>query len=166
MFYKIIMTQIIDVFIEIPYGSNVKYEIENGHIRVDRVLSTSMVYPGNYGYIPNTLADDGDPIDVLIINDTPFIPSSWVKCRVLGMLRTRDEKGMDEKVLAIPISKIDARYDNINCLKDIGDYKLNMINHFFENYKKLETGKYVEVLGFVDSKETAEFIQTKYLSQN
>jgi len=155
---------VIDVFIEIPYGDNVKYEIDKdtGRIRVDRVLSTSMVYyPGNYGYIPDTLADDGDPLDVLVINDRPFYPGSMVKCRVLGMLETRDEKGMDEKIIALPINKIDARYSNIRDLSDITKGKREMIKHFFENYKKLENGKFVEVVGYKDYKETLELIAIK-----
>ena len=101
------MNDIIDVVVEIPYMSNVKYEIEGTNLWVDRVLPVPMMYPGNYGFIPNTLAGDGDPVDVLIINSTPFLPMCHVKCRVLGMLETTDEKGPDEKVIAIPIHKVE-----------------------------------------------------------
>ena len=96
----------IEVHVEISYKSYVKYEFENNKLMVDRVLATAMHYPGNYGYIPNTLADDGDAVDVLIINSAPFFPGSYVQCRVLGMLITEDEKGMDQKVIALPISKV------------------------------------------------------------
>jgi inorganic pyrophosphatase len=146
--------------IEIPYGSNVKYELdENGRIHVDRILSTSMVYPGNYGYIDNTLAGDGDPLDILIINHTPFYPGSIVDCRVIGVLETSDEKGGDEKIIALPSAKIDAKYNKTSDIDDITPEKRAMIWHFFENYKKLETGKYVNVLGFKGRDEAIKVIE-------
>lgn len=135
--------------IEIPYQSNVKYEIcPDGKIKVDRILSTSMVYPGNYGYIDNTLSGDGDPLDILIINQTPFYPGTIVECRIIGVLETSDENGRDEKIIALPLSSIDSRYDSINDITDVSIADRRLICHFFENYKKLETGKYVNIGGF------------------
>ena len=112
------MTFHVTATIEIPYQSNVKYEIcPDGKIKVDRILSTSMVYPGNYGYIDNTLSEDGDPLDILIINQTPFYPGTVVECRIVGVLETSDENGGDEKIIAVPSSSVDSRYDNINDIK-------------------------------------------------
>jgi inorganic pyrophosphatase len=148
------------VIVEIPFHSNVKYEIdEDGKIWVDRILSTSMVYPGNYGFIPDTKAGDGDPIDVLILNHSPFYPGSRVKCRVIGVLETSDEKGMDEKILAVPINTIDIRYSHRNDINDISDPEKNLIQHFFENYKKLENNKFVRILGFQDRNTALEYIK-------
>lgn len=150
----------VEVFIEIPYHTNVKYELdEQGRIYVDRILSTSMVYPGNYGFIPNTLAGDGDPIDALIINNTPFAPCSRVRCRIIGVLETRDENGQDEKILCVPIDKIDKKFAKYNDINDVSNCKLEMIKHFFENYKKLEQGKYVEVKGYGDRKRALQLVQ-------
>lgn len=147
--------------VEIPFKSNVKYEIgDDGQVWVDRILSTSMFYPGNYGYIPDTLAGDGDPLDILIINDIPFYPGSRVKCRVLGMLNTSDEKGTDEKIIAVPIASIDPKHKWINELSDLSHTNMDTrIMHFFENYKKLEEGKHVNVLGYSDSEETIKKIE-------
>ena len=111
---------------------------------VDRVLATAMPYPGNYGYVPNTLADDGDAVDVLIINNAPFFPGSYVKCKVLGMLITEDEKGMDQKVIALPVSKIDRENDDINDITDVNENTLAIIKDFFTNYKNNEPNKWVK----------------------
>lgn len=139
----------VQVIIEIPFGSNVKYEVQkDGRLRVDRVLSTSMVYPGNYGFIPGTITGDGDPTDVLILNHTPFFPGSVVECRVVGVLETEDEKGRDEKVLAVPSGGIDPRYHTTQDIEDIPDSEKLKIRHFFEHYKNLETGKFVRIVGF------------------
>lgn len=150
----------VEVLIEIPYHTNVKYELdEQGRIYVDRILSTSMVYPGNYGFIENTLAGDGDPIDALIINSTPFAPCSRVRCRIIGVLETRDENGQDEKILCVPIDKIDKKFGKYNDINDVSNGKLEMIKHFFENYKKLEQGKYVDVIGYGDRKRALQLVQ-------
>jgi inorganic pyrophosphatase len=149
----------IQVTVEIPYQSNVKYEIDaKGRLCVDRILSTSMVYPGNYGYIDETVAGDGDPIDVLILTETPFYPGSIVNCRILGMLDTEDEKGRDEKIIALPIDKVQDR-NEIQSLEDLSPVTLKRIAHFFEHYKKLETGKYVTVHGFKSIEEAEKVIQ-------
>lgn len=153
----------VDVIIEIPYGSNVKYELDdNGRIYVDRVLSTSMVYPGNYGFIEKTLAGDGDPTDALIINHVPFAPCSRVSCRIIGVLETRDEKGLDEKIICVPIDKIDKRYGKYGDILDFSQGKLDMISHFFENYKTLEKGKYVQIIGYGNRERAVELVDLAF----
>jgi inorganic pyrophosphatase len=154
----------IEVHIEIPYNSYVKYEFENNKLMVDRVLATAMHYPGNYGYIPNTLADDGDAIDVLIINYTPFFPGSYVQCRVLGMLITEDENGMDQKVIALPISKVDRENNNIKDIDDVNENTLSIIKDFFTNYKNNEPNKWVKCGDYENKEKTITFIQEKTLS--
>jgi inorganic pyrophosphatase len=151
------------VHIEIPVGSSVKYEFEDNKLLVDRILSTSMHYPGNYGYIPNSLADDGDPIDVLIINTQALYPTSFIDCKVLGMLVTEDEKGFDEKVIAIPSEKIDRTLSNINDISDIAEEKLQLIKDFFQHYKANEPNKWVKVYDFKNADETLKFIESKML---
>ena len=158
------MSDEIKVVIEIPYMSNVKYELdEENNLHVDRVLNTSMYYPGNYGYIPNTLAEDGDAVDVLIINNTPFVPNSHIKCRVVGMLITEDEKGMDQKVLAVPNHKIENTFEQIKDIDDVNENMLNMIKNFYENYKSNEKGKWVKVSDFQSKEKTIEFIKKSTL---
>jgi inorganic pyrophosphatase len=130
---------------------------------VDRVLATAMHYPGNYGYIPNTLADDGDAIDVLIINSTPFFPGSYVQCRVLGMLITEDENGMDQKVIALPISKVDRENDDIKDIDDVNKNTLSIIKDFFTNYKNNEPNKWVKCGDYENKEKTITFIQEKTL---
>ncbi|EOJ2434598.1 inorganic diphosphatase, partial [Campylobacter jejuni] len=107
--------------IEIPYGSSIKYEIDkdSGAIMVDRVMASAMFYPANYGFIANTLADDGDPVDILVLNEYPIQAGAVIPCRLIGVLIMEDESGMDEKLLAVPNSKIDARYDNIKTYTDL-----------------------------------------------
>ena len=153
----------IEVHVEISYKSYVKYEFENNKLIVDRVLATAMHYPGNYGYIPNTLADDGDAIDVLIINSTPFFPGSYVQCRVLGMLITEDENGMDQKVIALPISKIDRENDDIKDIDDVNKNTLSIIKDFFTNYKNNEPNKWVKCGDYENKEKTITFIQEKTL---
>ena len=153
----------IEVHVEISYKSYVKYEFENNKLIVDRVLATAMHYPGNYGYIPNTLADDGDAIDVLIINSTPFFPGSYVQCRVLGMLITEDENGMDQKVIALPISKIDRENDDIKDIDDVNENTLSIIKDFFTNYKNNEPNKWVKCGDYENKEKTITFIQEKTL---
>lgn len=154
----------IEVHVEIPYKSYVKYEFENNKLKVDRVLATAMHYPGNYGYIPNTLADDGDAIDVLIINSAPFFPGSYVQCRVLGMLITEDEKGMDQKVIALPIEKVDRENDDIKNIGDVNENSLAIIKDFFTNYKNNEPNKWVKCGDYENKEKTITFIQEKTLS--
>lgn len=150
----------INAVIEIPYGSNVKYEIDknSGAVVVDRVLYSAVFYPANYGFVPNTLADDGDPADILVINEYPLQAGSVIPCRLIGVLVMEDEAGMDEKLLAVPVSKIDPRFDDIKSIDDLPKATLNRIKNFFETYKLLEPNKWVKVKGFKDLKTATEIL--------
>ena len=136
----------LNAVIEIPYGSNIKYEIDkdSGAVVVDRVLYSAMFYPANYGFIPSTLADDGDPADVLVLNEYPLQAGSVIPCRLIGVLVMEDESGMDEKLLAVPVTKIDPRYDGIKSIDDLPKATLDKIKNFFETYKMLEPNKSYE----------------------
>lgn len=138
------------VMVEIPKGSNIKYEYhtESGFIVVDRKLFTAMYYPCNYGFILNTLEKDGDPIDVLVLGETPFVPLSLIKVIPIGVLQTEDEEGHDSKIVAIPTSKIDPSYSTVSDIKDVPQHLKDQIKHFFEHYKELEKGKFVKILGW------------------
>ncbi|MCZ6174489.1 inorganic diphosphatase [Campylobacter ureolyticus] len=150
----------INAVIEIPYGSNVKYEIDktSGAVVVDRVLYSAVFYPANYGFVPNTLADDGDPADILVINEYPLQAGSVIPCRLIGVLVMEDEAGMDEKLLAVPVSKIDPRFDDIKSIDDLPKATLNRIKNFFETYKLLEPNKWVKVKEFKDLKTATEIL--------
>lgn len=144
----------VNVVIEIPQGGEpIKYELDKdtGAIFVDRILSTSMRYPCNYGYIPNTLCGDGDPADVLVVMNSPLIPGCVVKCRPIGVLKMTDESGEDAKLLAVPVSKTTKLFDNIKSYKDLPEIQIKQIAHFFERYKDLEEGKWVRVDGWEDA---------------
>jgi inorganic pyrophosphatase len=159
----------INVVIEItPETSPVKYEFdkETGFITVDRVVQTSMVYPCNYGFIPNTLADDGDPTDVLVLNNHPLIPGCVIKVRPIAVLIMEDESGMDEKILAVPTDKINMYYKDIHSHKDLPESFLNSIQHFFERYKDLEKGKWVKVTGWADKDKAFEIIKKSISNLN
>lgn len=141
----------INVIIEIPAHSDpVKYEVdhETGAMFVDRFMSTAMHYPCNYGYIPHTLSEDGDPVDVLVITPIPLITGVVVRCRPVGMLRMEDESGLDAKVLAVPIDKLCSLYCHVQRPEDLPEQLLRQIAHFFAHYKDLEPGKWVKVLGW------------------
>jgi len=140
----------VNVIIEIPLGSNIKYEYdkEEGIVKVDRVLYTSMVYPFNYGFVPGTLEEDGDPIDALVISDYTLFPGTVIETRPVGILYMRDEKGEDAKIIAVPKDKIDPRYSNIKDIIDLPQAIKDKITHFFEHYKELEPGKWVKVSGW------------------
>jgi inorganic pyrophosphatase len=140
-----------NVIIEIPMNADpIKYEVDEatGALFVDRFMGTAMHYPCNYGYIPQTLADDGDPVDVLVITPVPLIPGVVVTCRPLGMLRMSDEAGGDNKLLAVPIDKILSIYTQWQKPDDLNPLRLKTIQHFFEHYKDLEPGKWVKVEGW------------------
>jgi inorganic pyrophosphatase len=140
-----------NVIIEIPMNADpVKYEVdkETGAIFVDRFMSTSMHYPTNYGYVPKTISGDGDPVDVLVITPVPLIPGVVVSCRPIGILKMRDEAGEDGKVLAVPVDKVLSIYSQWQKPEDLNPMRLKTIAHFFEHYKDLEVGKWVEVLGW------------------
>jgi inorganic pyrophosphatase len=140
-----------NVIIEIPMNADpIKYEVdkETGAIFVDRFMSTAMHYPTNYGYVPQTLSGDGDPVDVLVITPVPLIPGVVVPCRPIGILMMEDEAGVDGKVLAVPIDKILSIYTQWQKPEDLNPMRLNTIQHFFEHYKDLEPGKWVKILGW------------------
>jgi len=138
------------VVVEIPQGSSIKYEVdkESGAVFVDRFLFTAMYYPFNYGFIPNTLAEDGDPTDVLVISSQPVAPGSVIRSRPVGMLEMEDEEGIDTKIIAVPVSKLDPSFDNVQDVADLPKSTLDKIKHFFEHYKELEKGKWVKVREF------------------
>lgn len=147
----------INVVIEVPKGSSIKYELdaETGAVFVDRRLFTTMVYPCNYGFVPRTIEGDGDPVDVLVLGDYQVVPMSVIRAMPMGVLLTEDEEGPDAKIIAAPIPKIDPSFA---CMKDINDvprYILNQIEHFFEHYKELEDGKYVKIKGW-ESQQVAK----------
>lgn len=150
----------VNVLIEIPQGSNVKYELdkEENVIKVDRILYTAMFYPFNYGFIPGTLEEDGDPLDVLVISNYPLMPGSVIEVRPVGMLFMRDEEGEDAKIIAVPIDKIDPTFSNIKDINDVPDAIKNKITHFFEHYKELEPGKWVKVSGWGNASQAKERI--------
>jgi len=151
----------INVIIEIPANSDpVKYEVdkETGAMFVDRFMSTAMHYPCNYGYVPHTLSDDGDPVDVLVVTPYPLISGSVVRCRPVGVLKMTDESGDDAKVLAVPITKLCTSYANIKNTDDMPKLLLDQIAHFFEHYKDLDEGKWVRVDGWAGIDEAHEEI--------
>ena len=144
----------INVVIEIPKDAEpVKYEVDKGTgaIFVDRVLSTPMRYPCNYGYVPHTLCGDGDPVDVLVLIPLPLLPGSVIRCRPVAMMRMSDEAGEDTKIIAAPAFKVFKHYDHIKDLGDVPPHWSERITHFFEHYKDLEKGKWVKVDGWYDA---------------
>ena len=150
-----------NVIIEIPMnGDPIKYELdkETGAMFVDRFMSTAMHYPCNYGYIPHTISDDGDPVDVLVITPVPLITGVVVRCRPIGMLKMTDEAGGDSKLLAVPVDKLSSLYRAIQSPRDLPESLLSQISHFFEHYKDLEPGKWVKVDGWVDGEEAKKEI--------
>ena len=139
------------VVIEIPANSSpIKYEIEKDYdaVFVDRFMATPMFYPANYGYVPNTLADDGDPLDVLVVTPYPVMPGSVIRARPIGILDMSDEAGRDSKVVAVPHDKLSVLYRDVKEPADLGQLLLDQISHFFENYKDIEPGKWVKVDGW------------------
>ena len=144
----------INVIIEVPIGGEpIKYEMDkaSGALFVDRFLYTPMRYPGNYGYVPHTLSEDGDPIDVLIANTRPLVPGAVMNCRPVGVLVMEDDGGQDEKIVAVPSDRISQRYVNIRNYTDLPEITQNQVRHFFEHYKDLEDGKWVRIDGWRDS---------------
>ncbi|MDX2235399.1 MAG: inorganic diphosphatase [Hyphomonadaceae bacterium] len=134
----------VNAFIEIPQGGQpVKYELDpaSGALFVDRFLHTSMIYPVNYGFVPNTLAEDGDAIDILVVTPTPVVPGAVIRARPVGVLLMTDEKGFDEKVLSVPIDKLNPFYANVRSYLDLPPLLIEQITHFFTHYKDLEPGK-------------------------
>jgi inorganic pyrophosphatase len=155
----------VNVIIEVPMNANpVKYEMdkESGAIFVDRFIATPMYYPCNYGFIPGTLSDDGDPADVLVVSDFPVISGSVIASKPVGVLIMEDEKGMDEKIIAVPAKKLNSQYENIEDYKELPEILLNRISHFFERYKDLEKGKWVKIKGFEGPSKAKQLIQEAF----
>ena len=152
----------VNIIIEVPAGTEpVKYEMdkESGALFVDRIMHTSMRYPCNYGFIPHTLADDGDPADVLLANRTPIMPGAVVRCRPLGVLIMEDEAGMDEKILMVPVDQLHPFYSGVESYDELPEIFLDQIAHFFQHYKDLEKGKWVKIKSFEGAKKAKELIQ-------
>jgi inorganic pyrophosphatase len=151
----------IHAVIEIPVGGvPVKYELDkaSGAMFVDRFLHTAMFYPGNYGFVPHTLSEDGDPCDVLVVGSVPVVPGAVIRCRPIGALLMQDEAGGDEKLLAVPIDELQPFYSNIRNYSDLPKVLLDQIAHFFQHYKDLEKGKWMRVLQWVDAADARDLI--------
>lgn len=148
----------VNVVIEIPMrGDPVKYEVckESGTLCVDRFMPTAMFYPANYGYVPNTLSEDGDPVDVLVITPVPLISGAVISTRLVGMLKMTDENGVDAKLIGVPGDKLSLSYRHIKTCDDLPINTTETIEHFFEHYKDLDEGKWVKIDGW-DSAEAAQ----------
>ncbi|WP_375787124.1 inorganic diphosphatase [Bradyrhizobium sp. Pha-3] len=151
----------VNVVIEVPIGGEpIKYEFDkaSGALVVDRFLYTPMRYPGNYGFIPTTLSEDGDPCDVLIANTRALLPGAVIAVRPIGVLIMQDEAGPDEKIIAVPISRVTKRYEDVHEATELPLLTLQQIEHFFKHYKDLEGGKWVKVLRWGDTAEAKELI--------
>ena len=151
----------INVIIEIPLGGvPVKYELdkESGALFVDRFLHTAMYYPGNYGFIPQTLSEDGDPCDVVVISQVPVVPGAVIRCRPIGALVMQDEAGADEKILAVPVDKLHPFYTGIKSYRDLPPILCEQICHFFQHYKDLEKGKWVTIAKWLDTEDAGQLV--------
>ena len=158
-----------NVIIEIPMNADpVKYEVDkdSGALFVDRFMSTAMHYPCNYGYVPQTLSGDGDPVDVLVITPFPLVPGCVVTCRAIGMLNMEDEAGVDAKLLAVPIDKLLPIYSKWQKPEDLHELQLRTIQHFFEHYKDLEPNKWVKVTGWSGPEAAHAEIASGILNDN
>jgi len=151
----------VNVVIEVPIGGEpIKYEMDkaSGALVVDRFLYTSMRYPGNYGFIPHTLSDDGDPCDVIVANTRAVVPGAIMSCRIVGVLLMEDEAGGDEKLIAVPAPKLTQRYAHIETYTDLPPITLDQIEHFFAHYKDLEPGKWVKIIGWRGADEARQLV--------
>jgi inorganic pyrophosphatase len=151
----------INALIEIPQGGvPVKYELDkvSGALFVNRFLHTAMYYPANYGFIPNTLSEDGDPSDVLVLSQVPVAPGAVIRCRPVGALLMEDENGIDEKILAVPVDELNPYFDGISNYTDLPQILLDQIDHFFRHYKELEKGKWVKVTGWANREAARKLI--------
>ena len=151
----------VNVIVEVPIGGEpIKYELDkdSGTLFVDRFLYTPMRYPGNYGFVPHTLSDDGDPIDVLIANTRPLVPGCVMSCRPIGVLVMEDEAGQDEKIVAVPAVKISKRWERVTEFEHLPQITRDQIGHFFEHYKDLESGKWVKVENWGDAARARQMI--------
>jgi inorganic pyrophosphatase len=151
----------VNVIVEVPIGGEpIKYEMDKaaGTLVVDRFLHTPMRYPGNYGFVPHTLSQDGDPIDVLVANTRPIVPGAVINVRPIGVLKMEDDAGGDEKILAVPVPRLTKRYEHVHNYTDLPRITLEQVQHFFEHYKDLEPGKWVKMLGWGDAEEARHLI--------
>ena len=151
----------INVVIEIPQGgAPVKYEMdkESGAMFVDRFLNTAMFYPANYGFIPHTLSDDGDPADCMVVVPSQVVPGVVIRARPVGALLMEDESGVDEKILAVPVDKLHSHYEHVKSYTDLPEYLIRQIEHFFAHYKDLEVGKWVKISGWKGPDEAKDLI--------
>ena len=151
----------VNVLIEVPVGGQpIKYELDKdaGTLVVDRFLYTPMTYPGNYGFVPHTLSEDGDPIDVLVCNTRQLIPGCLINVRPIGALMMEDDSGKDEKIIAVPSAHLTRRYEGVNNYADLPEITLQQVQHFFEHYKDLEPGKWVTIGGWRDAAEARRLI--------
>ena len=151
----------VNVVIEVPLGGEpIKYEMdkESGALFVDRFLYTAMRYPGNYGFIPHTLSGDGDPCDVLVANTRAIVPGAVMNVRPVGVLVMEDDGGQDEKIIAVPSSKLTQRYDRVQNYTDLPEITIKQIEHFFEHYKDLEPGKWAKIIRWGDAEEARRLI--------
>ena len=158
----------VNVVIEVAIGGEpIKYELDkkSGTLVVDRFLYTPMRYPGNYGFVPHTLSDDGDPIDVLVANTRPIVPGAVINVRPVGVLRMEDDAGTDEKIVAVPVPKLTQRYVHVKNYTDLPRITLEQIQHFFEHYKDLEPGKWVKVAGWAGAEDARRLI-TEAIERN
>jgi len=152
----------VNVVIEVPIGGEpIKYEMDkaSGALKVDRFLYTSMRYPGNYGFIPHTLSEDGDPCDVIVANTRAIVPGAFMSCRIVGVLLMEDEAGGDEKLVAVPSSKLTQRYAKVDTYTDLPEITLKQIEHFFAHYKDLEPGKWVKIVRWGDAEEARRLVK-------
>jgi inorganic pyrophosphatase len=152
----------VNVIVEVPIGGEpIKYEMDKaaGTLVVDRFLHTPMRYPGNYGFVPHTLSEDGDPIDVLVANTRPIVPGAVINVRPIGVLKMEDDAGGDEKLLAVPMPRLTKRYAHVHNYTDLPKITLDQVQHFFTHYKDLEPGKWVRLLGWGDADEARQLIR-------
>lgn len=157
----------VNVIIEVASGASpVKYEFDKdaGALKVDRIIHTAMHYPANYGFVPGTLGDDGDPLDALVVTPLPLIPGCYVTCRPIGMLCMEDESGRDEKIIMVPVSKVHPFYDNVTEAQQLPQVLRDQISHFFEHYKDLEKGKWVKVTGFSHAEDAKKVISASVVN--
>lgn len=151
----------VNVLIEVPIGGDpIKYELDknSGTLIVDRFLYTAMTYPGNYGFVPHTLSEDGDPIDVMVCNTRPLVSGCVINVRPIGVLIMEDDAGMDEKIISVPSPHLTRRYENVHNYTDLPEITLNQIEHFFEHYKDLENGKWVKIGAWEDADTARQMI--------
>ncbi len=158
----------INVVVEIPQGSSVKYEIDkaSGAVVVDRFLFTPMSYPAAYGFIPQTLAEDGDPTDALVLIPMPVVPGAVIRCRPVGVLHMQDEAGADEKIICVPHDHVHPLHGDVSSVSDLPPIVRAAIEHFFETYKDLEPGKWVKVRGWGDLNEAISVIEASIAAAN